>query len=528
MKAIILARVSTEEQKEEGHSIPAQLEKARQYCFRKGLEIRSEHQFDESSLKDVRIKFEKIVDEIKASNEKVALIVETIDRLQRSFKESVLLDQFRKEGRLEIHFLRENLIIRKESNSSEIRRWDLGVFLAKSYVLQITDNVNRSIEQKLRNGEFPGRPPFGYNNVRDEQDKSKIELHPFKSKVVHKIFEWYATDAYSITEIHDKVKKDFHLKLFRSRIEAILKHPFYYGEMRYRGQIYPHKHPTIVSKQLFDHVQGIFAGRNKKPFKYKGLSFLYRGLIRCKECDCAITPIRKTKKSGRKYVYYHCTQRRHKHTFSYVREENLTKQFTELFDKIHIPDKIVKEVLQALRSTHAAKKNYHETVLKALQDEYDKLQRRLEMMYEDKLDGVITEEEFEARSTRYRIEQKSIEHKIKNLRGTDENYFRAANYILNLANKAPQIFKSSDIEIKRQLIKLVCRNPVLNDATVSTAIRKPFNEFVKGPSCPVWRPQRDLNTCSLRSQVRSAYGLTPVASLQNQIRGTLARRAPHQ
>ena len=56
MKAIILARVSTEEQLTDGQSIPAQLEKARQYASRKGLEVKSEYQFDESSLKDRRTK----------------------------------------------------------------------------------------------------------------------------------------------------------------------------------------------------------------------------------------------------------------------------------------------------------------------------------------------------------------------------------------------------------------------------------------------------------------------------------------
>jgi len=84
----------------------------------------------------------------------VALIVETVDRLQRSFKESVLLDEFRKQGKLEIHFIRENLVVHKDSNSSEIQRWDLAVFMAKSFVLQISDNVKRTYEYKIRHGEL--------------------------------------------------------------------------------------------------------------------------------------------------------------------------------------------------------------------------------------------------------------------------------------------------------------------------------------------------------------------------------------
>ena len=76
------------------------LEKARDYAQRKDLKITSEYQFDESSIKDKRKKFEQVIEEIKKSKEDLALIVETIDRLQRSFKESVLLDDFRKKGKL--------------------------------------------------------------------------------------------------------------------------------------------------------------------------------------------------------------------------------------------------------------------------------------------------------------------------------------------------------------------------------------------------------------------------------------------
>jgi site-specific DNA recombinase len=110
VKAIILARVSTEDQLKEGFSISAQVERAREYAKRKSLEITSEYQFEESSTKDQRKKFELVVDEIKKSKERIALIVETVDRLQRSFKESVLLDDLRKTGKLDIHFIRENLV----------------------------------------------------------------------------------------------------------------------------------------------------------------------------------------------------------------------------------------------------------------------------------------------------------------------------------------------------------------------------------------------------------------------------------
>jgi DNA invertase Pin-like site-specific DNA recombinase len=383
MKAIILARVSTEDQLTEGHSIPAQLERAREYTQRKGFEVKSEHQFDESSIKDHRIKFELVIEEIKQSDEKIALIVETIDRLQRSFRESVLLDGFRKQGKLEIHFLRENLIIHKDSNSSEIQRWDLGVFLAKSYVLQISDNVKRSIDHKLKNGERPGKPPFGYVNTRSEDGKSWIEPHPYKSKVVRRIFEWYATEAFSMEQISQKVKEDFSLAFPKGRVDFVLKESFYCGLNRHKDKLYPHKYQTIISQELFDKVQAIKAGFHKKPFKFGGLPYLYRGLVRCEKCGCTYTP---EKKKG-KYVYYHCTQYHGKCSSKWMKEEELTKQFAGYVDRIYIPEKIVESIGNFLKESHKGKIEHYEAVSKELKAQYDLLQNRIEKMYDEKLDG---------------------------------------------------------------------------------------------------------------------------------------------
>ena len=489
MKAIILARVSTEDQFTEGHSIPAQLEKAREYVRRKGFEIKSEHQFDESSIKDQRTKFELVIEEIKQSEEKIALIVETIDRLQRSFKESVLLDCFRKQGKLEIHFIRENLVVHQDSNSSEIQRWDLGVFLAKSYVLQISDNVKRSIDHKLKNGERPGKAPFGYVNIRTEDDKSWIEPHSFNSRVVQRIFEWYATGAFSMEQISKKVKEDFNLTFPKGRVDFVLKEPFYYGLNRHKDKLYPHRYQPIITKELFDRVQEIKAGFHKKPFKFGGLPYLYRGLIRCDKCGCTYTP---EKKKGQ-YIYYHCTQYYGKCNSKWLREENITEQFAAYFEKIHIPENIVDAIGKMLKESHQGKVEYYNTVSSELKSQYDLLQKRIERMYEDKLDGSITEDFYNKKLLEYRTEQTNIQTKQNNLQEVDKDYYSTGIYLLKLANKAPAIFKSSEPEVKRQLIKLILQNPTINDVTLCATYRNPFSMFAKGASRHNWLPGQDSN-----------------------------------
>jgi len=55
MKAVIIARVSAEEQKDAGNSLPpAQLARLESYCERKGFEVIQKFSFDESAYKNDR------------------------------------------------------------------------------------------------------------------------------------------------------------------------------------------------------------------------------------------------------------------------------------------------------------------------------------------------------------------------------------------------------------------------------------------------------------------------------------------
>ena len=64
------------------------------------------------------------------------MVTDTVDRLQRSFRETPLFDELRKEGKLELHFLRENLIVSQHANSSQLMQMGHGCTLASSYVRQ--------------------------------------------------------------------------------------------------------------------------------------------------------------------------------------------------------------------------------------------------------------------------------------------------------------------------------------------------------------------------------------------------------
>ena len=203
MDAVILARVSSREQ-ENGHSIDAQIMRLREYCARLGLPIIKEFVITESSTRGERKKFNDMLKFCKKHKRKIAIVADAVDRIQRGFKESVTLDELIKKEVIEIHFLRENMIINQDAKSSDILRWDFAVMGAKSYVLSLSDNVKRSQEKKLSDGTIMGTAPIGYLNDKDANNKATAVLDPNRALLVKKIFEEYSTGLYSLDEIRKK------------------------------------------------------------------------------------------------------------------------------------------------------------------------------------------------------------------------------------------------------------------------------------------------------------------------------------
>src|SRR5690606_5995756 len=163
---------------------------------------------------------------------------------------------------------------------------------------------------------------FGYKNTTLPNGKKWVEKDFLKAEAVKFMYDLYASGNFSLRIIRRKLEEQHDILLSVSQIEAILKNPFYYGEMRVNGKLYPHKYDRIITERIFEQAKAVRDGYAIKPTRYAGLPYAYRGLISCAECGCRITF---EKKKG-KYVYGHCTQYKRKHSASYVPEKEFTKQ----------------------------------------------------------------------------------------------------------------------------------------------------------------------------------------------------------
>lgn len=479
MKAIILARVSTEEQKEAGNSLPAQIERLENYCKRKGFDIIKNFSFDESAYKSQRSDFDKIIAEIKSQKEKVVVCFDKVDRFSRNvFDKSVsVLYELAMDDKIELHFASDNLVINSKISATEKFHFGINLNLAKYYSDAISDNVKRAYEQKLRNGEWIGKAPIGYKNIDLENGTKSIIFDPDKQHLIRELFKLYASGKYSMKGLA-KLMKEKGLRNDRtntpistSQIEQILKNPFYYGMMRVKDRQYPHKYEPLISLNLFNKVHEVINSYNRQNFKRTNKPYVFRGLVKCQECGCSISP--EIKKG--KYVYYHCTNYHGNcNNVVWIREEELLEQVKPTLKALKLNAEAIDELKSELRATHEAEKAHYEQNLATIKKKLEAIDKRLKVMYEDRLDGRLTVSEYDERVKEYKSEQQDLLIQYEDHSKADESFYINASKILDLASKAWELFESSEAEEKTQLLNFILQNFSLKGKNLSFEATNPF------------------------------------------------------
>ena len=497
MKAIILARVSTEEQKEAGNSLPAQLLRLQKYCKEKKLNIFKEFNFDESAWKTKREEFKKIIEMLQTSKETMALCCDKIDRLIRNFTmDLALLEELRRAGKIELHFPSDNIILHKDSPATDLFRFTIGVSLAKYYSDSVSDNVKRANENRIKNSEWIGKAPVGYTNYEDEKGNKDIMIDTRRSPYVKQMFEMYATGNYSLRQVKE-VMDQAGLKsntaspklLTISMIYHTLKNPFYYGMMKIKNELYQHKYPPLITENLFDKAQEIMNGWHKKPFKYASKPFIFRGLIKCADCGCTITP-----ETSKGHIYYSCTNyhKAHKKRI-YVKEAELLEPVLKLLDSINLPDEKVKELVQDLKQATKSENRFFTNTLQELRKEYDKIENRKSKLQDDKYDGSITNYFYDKKFKEYTEKQAKLMTEISKHDKANNQYYITANTILNLAKRARKIFENSEVAEKRQFLNYLLQNCQLKDKNLSYKLKTPFDTVLSASKCSNLLPGWDSN-----------------------------------
>jgi site-specific DNA recombinase len=469
--AVVYARVSSKDQEKEGFSIPAQLRLLGDYARTKRFVIVEEFIDVETAKVSGRTKFNEMLLYLKKHPKSCrTILVEKTDRLYRNIKDYATIDELD----VEVHFVKENEIISRSSRSNEQFVHGIKVLMARNYSQNLGEETIKGMTEKARAGIYPSSAPVGYQNSDGPNGKRIILPDPDEAPTIALVFERYISGKFSIKELAARLNAEgvklCGRKFHNSTLHQILRKRLYSGDFDWNGTTFSGTHEPLVTRELWQRAQVLLDVRAEKKTRKVKHDFAYTGLVHCGHCGCLM--VGELKKN--RYVYYHCTGNRGKCPERYTPQEKLTGEFSSILRDLVIPrpvlDWLGDALLESDRTEHAAR---HQAI-KRLRVRHEQIEARIETMYTDKLDGRITQEQFDRRSGDCRREQEAILAKIRHIEQTAPAPIGQAIDMMGLMSRASELFLEQPAAEKRRLLQVVVEKAAWKGGQLQTALFEPF------------------------------------------------------
>ncbi len=361
---------------------------------------------------------------------------------------------------------------------------------SKYFVDGLSKSVKRGNKTKLKKCWRPNIAPIGYLNCKETKT---IIPDPKRFSIIQDIFALMKTGCYTPKMLYEKAKDEFALKtpirkrtggksLSLSGMHRLLSNPFYTGLILWKGELYEGKHKPAVSIEDFEAVQKILKRRSLKPSRHKKpkLQFAYTGLIRCGECECAITAEKKVNRFNSHYVYYRYTHRKTNYVCKQKSLEvrKLENQFKQFLESIVIDEEMHDLILeQAVKEKDKVGQSY-QSKISSLDRALTKSKNQSETILQMRMDELISNDEFKDQRSKLQFEQKKLVEQIEKL-GNVNVWFAPFKDYLEARKQAIKWFENGSLEVKRLIMKSVGSHAMIMDKKLSIQAAKPFFQIPK-------------------------------------------------
>jgi hypothetical protein len=152
----------------------------------------------------------------------------------------------------------------------------------------------------------------------------------------------------------------------------------------------------------------------------------------------------------------------------------LDEHFEELLKRLRLDAEVFDLLRAALKENHADERSEREEARKRLSDEADKLQRWMDMIYLDRVEGRITADYHDRIIIPWRKERAQVIRNLEHLNSVDEAYVDDSIALLELVTNAHKGFAATLAKHKRRALNLVLSNCTWANGSLTAEFRQPF------------------------------------------------------
>ena len=471
-------RVSTPRQGR-GVSLDEQRSAILAYATRHNFKIAEWFVETETAAKQGRTEYTKMIRGLE-SGKAVGVIIHKIDRGARNMKDWANLGELIDAG-VDVQFVHESLDLRSRGGRLAA---DIQAVVAADYIRNLRDEVLKGFYGRLKQGVYPLPAPVGYLDQGAGVPKA---VDAKTGPLVRYAFERYANGDISLRTLCGELsvrglKTNRGKSISVNGLAGMLHNQFYTGiiHIERRGETFQGAHVPLVTRELFDRVQAVLAGKHVPTAKKH--AFQFRGLVRHIGCTRRLTgEIAK----GR-FVYYRCHGPACRGVA--VTEKVLHAAIKAKLDRVACsPEDLqdLRDLVEDERARAKADASRDEGILKLRINECNE---RLARLTDALLDGIVTKETFNNQNARLLADRRGLEDKLASLHGESRWYQQYQEFVL----KNPKLLRFDGLvgDETRDLIRDVCSDLGLEKKKPVITLQSPYREIENtalvtssGPSC---------------------------------------------
>lgn len=363
------------------------------------------------------------------------------------------------------------------------------------YSKDISLKQKSSLKERKRRGRYIAcYAPYGYK--KNKQTVGKLDIDEEAAEIVRRIFKLFlegmgtTSIAKILTEekiptpaMHLNMNSDkssiFYTVWKGNSVKRILRNETYLGFMIQNKEttvshknakrvylnkedyiVIPNHHVPIISKEDFDKANKILDSK-KRTYNKMHEKTLLHDLLYCEECKKRLA-----RKDDKDKIYYYCRTRTVFHLcensnyLSYINiEDEVLKYIKQFLEKYSDKDLLRQAYISEYSKNKTNKDEYNELLINHSK-ELLKINNKLDTLYSDKLNNVISADMYKKYSATLKKEQKDLENKISEIK----------TYI-NIEEKKLQSLNESEKNIDN-LIKRFCNLESINQDVINEFIEK--------------------------------------------------------
>ena len=325
------------------------------------------------------------------------------------------------------------------------------------YSKDMSKKIRSVLKSKKEQGLFVGRAaPYGYKKTSD--NRHQLETDPVAALVVEEIFQMFL-DGFGVCKIasilserrvpipavHNQINVGNMSENFglwtHTGVRRILQNEIYtgkliqgkYKKLNYKSKkrieneketwlVTPDSHEPIISQEVFDKAQRLFEARKGiRPSKH---NYLLSGLFRCYDCGSYISLLKKDKKYGQvygrcgRYVAYSKFEVCTTHSFNYTKFEEYALDLLRDLCAKYVSSAEMAEIIAKEKSNKASQ----EAKKLLIEKEISKIERRIDVLYEDRLNGIIASDAFKRLSEKANADTEQLKAQLEALKENPKTY----------------------------------------------------------------------------------------------------------